>query len=100
MFVYQEGDILFLQGLDPLAVLLQIGLAGGVISTCFDEVNRWYPAGPLTGTMPWTKQCNEIVTGPGTNQKYTSYFNVTLRNASGKAWVDHIRIHELGEKKE
>ncbi len=74
--------------------------SGGVISTCFDEVNRWYPAGPLTGTMPWTKQCNEIVTGPGTNQKYTSYFNVTLRNASGKAWVDHIRIHELGEKKE
>lgn len=72
--------------------------AGGVISTCFDQVNRWYPAGPLTGTMPWTKQCNEIVTGPETNRKYPSYFNITLRNASGRAWVDHIRIYEIGTK--
>ncbi|NCB07279.1 MAG: hypothetical protein EOM73_03850 [Bacteroidia bacterium] len=74
------------------------GASGGVISTCFDQVNRWYPAGPLTGTMPWTKQCNEIVTGPETNRKYPSYFNVTLRGASGKAWVDNIRIYEIESK--
>ncbi len=72
--------------------------AGGVVSTCYDQVNRWYPAGPLTGTMLWTKQCNEIVTGPETNKKYPSYFNVSMRNASGKAWVDNVRIYEVEAK--
>ena len=28
----------------------------------------------------------------------SSYFNITLRNASGRAWVDHIRIYEIGTK--
>ena len=65
-----------------------------------NDVVRYYPQNPVTGTIPWTRWEYTFRTGPeklGT--RHNPYHHFTLRNATGKVWIDHAELVELPPQK-
>jgi len=61
-----------------------------------NDVVRYYPQNPVTGTIPWTRWEYTFRTGHeklGTGHK--PYHHFTLRNATGKVWLDHVELYEI-----
>lgn len=66
--------------------------SGGALISIWDERNHYFPKNPCLGTMPWQRQRFVFRTGKSTNQTTGSYLALILREASGTAWFDDIRI--------
>lgn len=71
---------------------------GGVRVNIWDDKNCWFPNNAFTGTMPWTKQGYDFITGPQTNLKSKSYINLVIIAAEGTAWFDNIKLYEIPPK--
>jgi hypothetical protein len=68
--------------------------AGGAKISIWDQENRYFPANPYTGTMPWAKQGFAFRTSAGVNARQKSYVSLILRDADGTVWFDDVRLRE------
>ena len=75
-------------------------LGGGFFVRIDDKngVSRRYPKRAFFGTIPWTRWEYIYRTSdkkPGENP----YLHFVLRSATGKVWVDHVKLVEVPDKK-
>lgn len=69
---------------------------GGVYGNVYAGGNRWFPDfNGHTGTTDWMYQSFEFTTSPETDVKHKSYISLRLREATGTAWFDDVRLEEL-----
>ena len=101
----------FVKTRDVLPIPIPGGTAGGVSVNIWDDRNHWFPSANstprgnvFTGTMDWTYQEFEFVTGPLTNNRdpekgkvNRSYLQLHILYASGEAWFDDVRLEEVPE---
>ena len=73
----------------------QGGRHAGAVVNLWDEKNRWYPQNWFIGSMPWSKQGFEFITGPETNKKVKSYIRLFIIGATGTVWFDDVRLREI-----
>ena len=60
----------------------------------------YVPGPPLTGSCPWTGLSFRIRTPKNFGSKGAGYVRFVLRQAAGTAWVDHVSLVEISEKKQ
>ena len=53
------------------------------------------PKAAMTGTNDWVRLEMEFTTAPVIGTKEKPYLGLTLRKATGKAWVDNVRLVEV-----
>lgn len=71
--------------------------SGGALISIWDERNNYLPKNPYLGTMPWQKRQFVFRTGNNTNKKTGSYLALILREATGTAWFDDVRVRPATE---
>jgi hypothetical protein len=49
----------------------------------------------MTGSNDWVRLEMEFTTAPVIGTKEKPYLGLTLRKATGKAWVDNVRLVEV-----
>ena len=67
---------------------------GGATVNINDAKNRSFPGNWFLGSMPWTKQGFEFITGAATNEKQASYIRLLINGAAGTVWFDDVRLRE------
>ena len=53
------------------------------------------PTAAMTGSNDWVRMEMEFTTPANTGTKHKPYLGFTLRKATGKAWVDNVRLVEV-----
>ncbi|MBQ7695457.1 MAG: DUF4838 domain-containing protein [Lentisphaeria bacterium] len=56
------------------------------------------PEHAMTGTNDWIRLEVEFTTTPDVGKKSEPYLGLYLRHATGKAWVDNVRLEEVGPR--
>ena len=67
----------------------------GVCANIWDDANRWFQVKTGNGTIDWTPQQFEFVSGKNTNVKITSYIRLRILGAEGTVWFDDVRLEEV-----
>ena len=72
------------------------GKKPGVFFQCYDAKTwHWFPRAPQFGTVDWSYEEHEFTTLPDAGSGDCPLFEVLMRNVTGRAWIDDIRIEEL-----
>ena len=53
------------------------------------------PTAAMTGTNEWVRQELEFTTPANTGTKAKPYLSFNLREATGKVWIDNVRMVEI-----
>ena len=90
----------FLLKMDNVSLLPGFKVTNGGFYVRIDEGNKahYFPDRAYYGSIPWLYKEHIWRTDKKIGTKYNPYIHFTLRNSSGKAWVDHVELTELPDK--
>ena len=90
----------FFLKMENVKLLPGIRVTNGGFYLRVDEGGKahYFPKFAYYGSMPWLYLEHTWRTGAKVGRSYSPYIHFTLRNVTGKAWVDHVELTEIADK--